>query len=55
MHGIDLAHILGGLFLPVSGMILLAIAGPLYPVWFLLVGLRLLKLASIRGSEQRHV
>ena len=55
MHGIDLAHILGGLFLPVSGMILLAIAGPLYPVWFLLVGLRLLKLASIRGSEQRQV
>ena len=55
MHGLDLAHILGGLFLPVSGMILLAIAGLLYPVWFLLVGLRLLKLASGNNHEQRQV
>jgi hypothetical protein len=46
MHGLDLAHILGGLILPVSGVILLAIAGPLYPVWLFLVGRRLLKLAS---------
>ena len=52
MHGLDLAHIVGGLFLPVSGTILLAIAGPLYPVWFLLVGLRLLKLAS--GNAHKH-
>jgi len=52
MHAFDLAHILGGLFLPVSGMILLAIAGPLYPVWFLLVALRLLKLASGHTREQ---
>jgi hypothetical protein len=46
MHGLDLAHILGGLILPVSGIILLAIAGPLYPVWLFLVGRRLMKLAS---------
>jgi hypothetical protein len=46
MHGLDLAHILGGLILPISGVILLAIAGPLYPVWLFLVGRRLLKLAS---------
>ncbi len=52
MHGLDLAHIVGGLFLPVSGMILMAIAGPLYPVWFFLVGLRLLKLASNKDQEQ---
>jgi hypothetical protein len=52
MHGLDLAHILGGLFLPVSGTILMAISGPLYPVWFLLVGLRLLKLAS--SHSQKH-
>ena len=51
MHGLDLAHILGGLFLPASGMILLAVAGPLYPIWFLLVGLRLLKLASSHTHE----
>jgi hypothetical protein len=54
MHGLDLAHIVGGLFLPISGTILLAIAGPLYPVWFLLVGLRLLQLASGRDPEHQH-
>jgi hypothetical protein len=46
MHGLDLAHILGGMILPISGVILLAIAGPLYPVWLFLVGRRLLKLSS---------
>lgn len=54
MHGLDLAHIVGGLFLPVSGMILMAIAGPLYPVWFFLVGHRLLRLASNKDQEQRQ-
>jgi hypothetical protein len=54
MHGLDLAHIVGGLFLPVSGTILLAIAGPLYPIWFFLVGLRLLRLASGKDLEQQH-
>lgn len=52
MHGLDLAHIVGGLFLPVSGVVLLAIAGPLYPVWFFLVGRRLLHLAA-RKDECR--
>jgi hypothetical protein len=51
MHGVDLAHIVGGLVMPVSGVILMAIAGPLYPIWFLLVGLRLLKLASSQGHK----
>jgi hypothetical protein len=54
MHGLDLAHILGGLVLPGSGMILLSIAGPLYPIWFLLVALRLLKLASGKDHEQHR-
>ncbi len=45
MHGLDLAHILCGLILPAAGFVLLSIAGPLYPVWFILVGLRLLRLA----------
>jgi hypothetical protein len=45
MHGLDLAHIACGLFLPAAGFVLLSIAGPLYPVWFILVGLRLLQLA----------
>ncbi len=46
MHGLDLAHIVAGQFLPISGVVLMAIAGPLYPVWFFLVGRRLLRLAS---------
>ena len=51
MHGLDLAHIVGGLFLPISGVILLAIAGPLYPIWFFMVGRRLLQLAARRGFD----
>jgi hypothetical protein len=46
MHGLDGAHIVCGLFLPVSGVVLMAIAGPLYPVWLFLVGRRLLQLAA---------
>lgn len=52
MHGFDLAHIVGGLFLPVSGVILLVIAGPLYPFWFFLVGLRLVRLAARSERDQ---
>jgi hypothetical protein len=51
-HGLDLAHIVFGLFLPVSGVVLMAIAGPLYPIWFFLVGQRLLQLAA-KGSSRR--
>jgi hypothetical protein len=50
MHGLDLAHVVGGQFLPVSGIVLMAIAGPLYPVWFFLVGRRLIKLAATNPS-----
>ena len=46
MHGLDLVHIVIGLFLPVAGVFFMAIAGPLYPIWFFLVGRRLLKLAA---------
>ena len=51
MHGLDLAHIVFGLFLPGTGIVLLAISGPLYPIWFFLVGRRLLQLTS-RSSTQ---
>lgn len=51
MHTLDLAHIVAGLFLPIAGVVLMAIAGPLYPFWFILVGLRLLKLASSKGQS----
>jgi hypothetical protein len=46
MHSLDLAHIVGGQFVPVAGVVLMAIAGPLYPVWLFLVGRRLLRLAG---------
>jgi hypothetical protein len=51
MHGLDLAHTVGGLLLPAAGFVLLSIAGPLYPVWFILVGLRLLRLARQSQPE----
>lgn len=54
MHGLDLAHVVGGLFLPAVGVVLMALAGPLYPIWLTLVGLRLLKLARSNRAEPRH-
>jgi hypothetical protein len=47
-HGLDLAHIVLGLFLPVAGVVLMAVAGPLYLVWFPLVGRRLVQLGDRR-------
>ena len=46
MNGFDLAHIVLGLFVPVAGVVFMAIAGPFYPIWLFLVGRRLLKLAA---------
>lgn len=43
-HGLDLAHIILGVFLPAAGIVLMAVAGPLYLIWFPLVGRRLLQL-----------
>ena len=43
-HGLDLLHIIVGFFLPSLGNVLMFIAGPLYLIWFPLVGLRLYKL-----------
>ena len=51
MHGLDLAHIVFGILLPVSGVILMSIAGPLYPIWFFLVGRRLLQLAATGSTR----
>lgn len=53
MHGLDLAHIIGGLFVPILAAILLSIAGLLYPVWFLLVGLKLLRLAATKNRQHQ--
>lgn len=46
MHGLDLAHIIAGLFLPIAGVVFMAIAGPLYPFWLVMVGFRLLRIAA---------
>lgn len=43
-HGLDLAHIIVGPFLPVGGIVLMAVAGPLYLVWFPLIARRLVQL-----------
>ena len=43
-HGLDLTHIILGFFSPATGNIIMFIAGPLYLIWFPMVGLRLYKL-----------
>lgn len=45
-HGLDLVHILIGFFLPAAGDIIMFVAGPLYLLWFPLVGARLMRLSS---------
>lgn len=45
-HSLDLAHIIVGFFLPAGGVILLAIAGPIYLVWFPLLARDLFRLAK---------
>lgn len=46
-HGLDLAHILIGLFAPAAGVVLMVIAGPLYLIWFPLVARRLYQLGRV--------
>ena len=43
-HGLDLARIFVGLFIPQATIILMAIAGPLYLVWFPLLARDFFKL-----------
>ena len=45
-HGLDLAHLIIIPFLPAVGSTLMFIAGPLYLLWFPLVGIRLFKLSK---------
>ena len=40
-HGFDFLHILIGFLVPVAGAFLMAVAGPLYLLWFFLVGRKL--------------
>ena len=47
-HGLDLLHIVIGFFAPKASVLAMAVAGPIYLLWFPLVARRLLQLA------QRH-
>jgi len=50
VHGLDLAHIVAGAFLPSVGVVLMATAGPLYLIWLPLTGRRLLRLGKVSGT-----
>jgi len=49
-HGLDLAHVLAMVFLPLVGPWLMIVAGPLYPVWFFMIGRRLLQLGKVSST-----
>jgi len=49
-HGLDLAHIVLGVLVPAVGVVLMAVAGPLYLIWFPLVARRLLQLGRVGPS-----
>jgi hypothetical protein len=50
-HGLDLAHILIGFFIPAGGVILMMIAGPLYLVWFPLLARDFFRLGKRNSNE----
>jgi hypothetical protein len=54
-HGLDLAHIVIGIFSPKVGVILMAVAGPLILVWLPLIGLKLIKLGRYEKMEKVKV
>ncbi|MDX2153044.1 MAG: hypothetical protein SFV54_20035 [Bryobacteraceae bacterium] len=43
-HGLDLVHVAATFLLPAASVVLMAVAGPLYLVWFPLIGLSFLRL-----------
>lgn len=51
VHGLDLLHIIVSPFLPGVSVVLMIISGTLYLPWFLLLGLRLLKLSGQHSME----
>ena len=51
MYGLDLVHIVIGPFWSVAGVVFMAVAGPLYPIWFFLVGKRLLELGRTSSAQ----
>ena len=49
MHGVDLIHIILAPFFPAASLVLMIIAGPLYPVWLFLVGRKLIRASGGGG------
>ena len=49
-HGLDLIHVIIAPFAPDVSVYLMAIAGTLYPIWFVMIGVRLLRLGRGKGS-----
>lgn len=49
LHGLDALHLAAMPFAPGTGAVLMMIAGPFYPLWMLLVGVKLFKPERGRG------
>jgi hypothetical protein len=45
-HGFDLSSVLLGLFIPAIKEMFTMVAGPLYIVWFILIGIRLIQVSQ---------
>jgi hypothetical protein len=45
-HGLDLLHVVATLFVPLAGVVIMGVAGPLYLIWFPLLGRRLWQLGG---------
>ena len=50
-HGLDLAHLLVGFFIPAGGIILMMVAGPLYLIWFPLLARDFFRLSKSDSNE----
>ena len=50
-HGLDLLHLLVGVFLPAGGGVVLMVAGPLYLIWFPLLARDFSRLARGGATE----
>jgi hypothetical protein len=50
-HGLDLLHILVSFFVPQAGFMMMAIAGPLYLVWFPLLARDFFRLSQSSSNK----
>ena len=54
-YGLDLTHILIGMFASEIGVALMVVAGCLYPVWFILVGRRLIQMGKTSHTKSVNI